>query len=178
MNRPATKSMKPILFAIVAIALHCGAIATCRAVIIVPFPGLEKAIQQSDAVAIIRIDRNLDAGIVGPYLMSKHDCYIYQSLKGNLKAREVVQMSLYDMESMASSFPRGSSHLVFLQYRSGVWMTCRFKRPTVRLAPLGNEKVPEGESIEAKIKVLLERSVKYWEEQWRNEREFMESLAK
>jgi hypothetical protein len=157
-------------------ALLLACVVTCRAVIIGPFPGLDKAIEQSDAIAIIRIDRHIQAS-PGPDLMSKHECYVYQCLKGDLSRGQVVPMSLYDME-LASSFPQHSVHLVFLKARGGTYFTCRFKNPTFRLSSLGNEKLPDGESIQAKIKALLRRSLEYWDARWKRERELMETVSK
>jgi len=88
---------------------------------------------------------------------------------------QTVPMSLFDMGA-ESLFARGSSHLVFLNVHDGLYSSCHFSRAILKLAPIGNEKLPEGDTIKAKVKVLLKRSIDYWDNDWKQKREVLEKV--
>jgi hypothetical protein len=58
----------------------------------------------------------------------------------------------------------------------GNYSSCNFPRATLRLSPLGNEKLPEGDTTQAKIKVLLKSSIDYWDSYWKQERGALEKI--
>ena len=66
--------------------------------------------------------------------------------------------------------------MVFLKVHDGVYITCRFRGATLKLSPLGNETLPEGDTTQAKIKVLLKRSIDYWDNDWKQQREKLEKI--
>lgn len=147
----------------------------CSAVLMSGYPGLDKAIEQADIIAVIRIEGQIRA--TGPDCCSQQQCFVYQCLKGDLKPLQTVTMSLYDMGT-ESPFARGSSHLVFLKAHNGVYSSCYFPRAILKLSPFGNEKSPEGDTLQAKIKVLLSRSIDYWDNDWKQKRKALEEIIK
>src|SRR4051812_6536518 len=76
------------------------------------FPGLEALVDKADAIVILRIDRHLQPN-VDPNLLSTHECFIYQTLKGDIPKETKITLRLMDTRtSFASPFALLSSHLV------------------------------------------------------------------
>src|SRR5262245_4581136 len=95
-------------FAIVLLA------SVARAVLIGNFPGLDKLIDQADAIVILRIDHDVSSGR-SPTLYSTHDCYIYQTLKGEIPADKTIRLQLMDTRTeFVTPFALSSTHLMFL----------------------------------------------------------------
>lgn len=89
-----------------------------QAVIIGSYPGLDKLIQEADTIAIVSVEYGTESGsmIDG---WARRDCYVYQTLKGNLKADQSVKILLNDAVGIKSNFDGSglapmSTHLVFL----------------------------------------------------------------
>jgi hypothetical protein len=58
---------------------------TADAVRVGSFPGLYAQIEQADVIAIVRIDEHVQP-LPDPNLITRHRCYVYQTLKGDLTA--------------------------------------------------------------------------------------------
>jgi hypothetical protein len=160
------------------ITLLLTASTMCHAVLIGNFPGLDKAIEQANTIAIIRIDEHIQPA-PSPNLTTRHRCMVYQTLKGDLKAGEFVPIDLMDTRaSFVSTFALYSTHLVFLSKSGESYRSLHFKGSVLRLPPTGNEKPVEGETVSAKVRVLLERAIAYGETEWKKEKEFLEKAAK
>lgn len=79
------------------------------------FTGLENLIQASDTIVILRIERSLsDSYRKGSY--STYECYIYQTLKGQILPDHWFALELMDSTSNnISPYAPGSAHLIFLK---------------------------------------------------------------
>ena len=88
---------------------------TVNAVEVGYYPGLRKLVDKADAIVILRIDRHLsDFG--SPKLYSTHECYIYQTLKGNIPPNSKINLQLMDTRvNFRTPYAWLSTHLMFLQ---------------------------------------------------------------
>ena len=84
--------MRRMLFAIGTLLV---ATAPAHAVEIGNFPGLETLIDKADAIVILRIDCHIQPNN-DKNLLSTHECFICQSLKGPIPADERIQLRLMD----------------------------------------------------------------------------------
>ena len=152
-----------------------------NAVVIGYYPGLKKMIDQSDAIVILRIDRDL-SGYDSPTLYSTHECYIYQTLKGKIPKNTRINLQLRDTQAyFATPYAHGSTHLMFLikkrtddeptEYRTIDRQGAHF-----RLPPFGNEKAPEGKTIEEKIRNLINKAISYEAEEHEKKEKYLRSL--
>ena len=157
-----------------------------HAYLIAGFPGLSELINKADAVVILRIDETLR-----PTDMSTgygtHRCYIYQTLKGEIRASERVTLQLMNTggESGGALEPYSllSTHLVFLTKKRSPneptdYRTIEYLGANLRLSPYGNEKMPAGETTEEKIRDLIRRSTDFWDAQRRKELELLTKILK
>lgn len=150
------------------VALLIASTLISSAVLMSSYPGLDKAIDQADAIAVVRIEGPISSP--GIDNISKQQCFVYQCLKGDLTPKKIIPILMFgDVDH--------GCFLVFLRERDGAYSSCNFPHAILRLSPLGNEQMPEGETIQAKIKVLLKRSIEYWDARWKQERTSMENLT-
>jgi hypothetical protein len=152
------------------------------------FPGLKKLIELADAIVILRIDEHL-SGIHSPTGYSTHKCTIYQSLKGDISKydptanlRPVIRLMDPELD-FATPYALGSSHLVFLMKKATEdepteYRTMTFKGAQVLLSPLGNEKMPEGDTLEEKIRNVIKGAIAYENQQHEKKRAFLKSMLK
>jgi hypothetical protein len=161
------------------IAIFLGTLSTAaHAVRIGPFPGLDRLIEQADVVAIVRSDEHIQPA-QDSNLMTRHRCYVYQTLKGDLPAAGRVVLNLRDTRStFVSPFSFLSTHLVFLVRVGDGYENRAFKGSILRLSPFGNEKVPEGPTHQTQIGNLVTQSIAYWDREWNSERAFLEEATK
>lgn len=169
---------KTALFLIVSVVLSS---AVCHGVLIGFFPGLDKLIERADAIVILRIDRSFSDGM-SPTLYGTYECCIYQTLKGEIPAKQRIRLQLMDARtSFVSPFALWSTHLVFLtkkrtpdeptEYRS-----LEIQGANVLISPFGNEKMPEGKTVKEKIQALLTRTLEYNKKQYENEQTFLQKM--
>jgi hypothetical protein len=78
---------------LIAVVILISAVA--HGVIIGYFPGLDKLIEEADAIVILRVDKQ-DTDFGSPTLYSTHDCYVYQTLKGDIPVNTNVRFRLMD----------------------------------------------------------------------------------
>ena len=152
-----------------------------HAVLIGFYPGLDTLIKEADTVAIIRIETSV---LGGPDGWTRPDCYVYQTLKGNLKANRRVPISLNQFVGARSGFDGaflapGSTHLVFLRYdRPAVnganYSILQTRGADLLVSPLGNEKKPAGKNLKAQIQTLIRRYKIYRDAQIRREDQLLE----
>jgi hypothetical protein len=151
------------------------------AVIIGPFPGLARLIEKADAIAVVRIDEPLEPGI-RPNGFTLQRCFVYQVLKGDLRAGTFTPLLLRDPgTSPASPFARGSAHLIFFTRlgppdRGAHYVTAHVEGASLRVAPLGNERKPEGKTTGDQIRSIIRRSMKSFEEERRREDELLRKV--
>ena len=150
------------------------------AVLIGFFPGLEQLIRKSDAIVILRVDRKVTD--IDDNLYSTHDCYIYQTLRGDIPTNTTVRIQLMDTRSsFATPFATHSTHLVFLTKKRSNneptdYRTLEIIGANIALAPFGQEKLPEGKTTEDQIRTLLEQTVKYNATAFHKEQEFLSNI--
>ena len=101
---------------IVALAL-LGILFTgsrAHAVRIGDFPGLDELVAKADAVVILRVDHHVDVQS-NPTLYTTHDCYICQTLKGDVPSGKTSRLRLMDTRnSFVTPYAIHSTHLMFL----------------------------------------------------------------
>jgi hypothetical protein len=117
-------------------------------------------------------------------LYSTHDCFIYQTLKGNIPANQMTRLQLMDTRtSFVTPYAIGSTHLMFLtrkrtENEPTEYRTIEFRGANTRLTPFGHEKMPEGQTLQDKIRSLLNRTIEYNEKEHKKEQEFLGLLIK
>ena len=167
---------KTALFLIASIVLSS---AVCHGVIIGFFPGLDKLIGNADAIVILRIDRSfqdyIDSTLYGTY-----ECYIYQTLKGEIPVNQRIRLRLMDTRTF-SLFAPMSTHLVFLGKKQTPneptdYRSLNIEGANVLVSPLGNEKMPEGKTVKEKIQAVLTRTLEYNKKQYEKEQMFLHKM--
>ena len=154
---------------------------TASAIRIGYYPGLKKLIDSADAIVILRIDRHL-SGFGSPTFYSTHECYIYQTIKGDIPKNTRINLRLMNTEaSFTTPYAQGSTHLMFLMKKATEdeptdYRTLTFKGAQIRLSPLGHEKPLEGETIERKIKNLIKDTIAYNAKEHEKKQKFLKGL--
>ncbi|MGL4398851.1 MAG: hypothetical protein ACRCXD_03200 [Luteolibacter sp.] len=142
------------------------------------FPGLDKLIKDADAIVILRVDHS-DGDFGGMELYSTHNCYIYQTLKGDIPANKQIRLKLMNARShFVSSFAYHSTLLVFLTKKRTPneetdYRAMEIKGSTILVPPTGQETAPKGESVLDKVRSILQRAVEYNEKEYERERAFL-----
>ena len=155
--------------------------STAMAVRIGPFPGVGTAIQKADAVVILSVRDHIDTR-PNPSLYTTHECYIYQTLKGDIPAGKRIRLRLMDTRtSFVTPYARSSTHLMFLTKKRTPdepteYRTIEFQGANIRLSPFGHEKMPKGKTIEDKVKALIKDSLEYRQKQYEKERGLLIAL--
>ncbi len=160
------------------VAILCA--SNLGAVLISPFPGLEKLISQSDGIVILRVDRQLTD--VAPTLYATYDCFVCQTLKGDVPAHKTIRLQLMDTRtSFVVPFAVNSTHLMFLTRKRSNdeptdYRTLEIEGANVRLTPFGHEHMPEGKTIEDRIRLLLKRTAEYDRVEHQKEIDFLQLM--
>jgi hypothetical protein len=144
---------------------------------IAPFPGLPKMIEEADAIAIVSIEGQIPAETTLDH-WSSHRCSVLRSRKGDLTEGQHVTLTLFDTRSsFVSPFAPNSTHIAFLSTNgNGAESQIRnlqYESSILRLSPFGHEREPDGWNLERKIKILLERSIAYWDQEQQREKELL-----
>ncbi len=170
--------MKKILFTFTLLVLM-GAVG--HSVEVGFYPGLDELIEKADAIVILRIGRPVtDFG--SPALYSTHDCYIYQTLKGDIPANTMVRLQLLDTRTQfVPPYALLSTHLMFLTKKRSPdepteYRTLEYLGSNVRLSPFGHEKMPEGKTIRDRIISDIARTIAYNEKQHEQEQAFLNRM--
>ncbi|MGE3167209.1 MAG: hypothetical protein AB7O52_20065 [Planctomycetota bacterium] len=144
-------------------------------------PGLRKLIEMADAIVVLRIDRHrTDFGSPSGY--STQDCYIYQTLEGDVPRNAVIPLQLMNTDaSLVTPYAHGSTHLMFLTKRANKdepteYRTLPFKGAHIALSPLGQEQAPEGDSVEAQVRSLLRGALAHEASEHEQKEKFLKSL--
>lgn len=167
--------------AIIVAVMLCT--ATAQAVLIRKFPGLESLIDESDAIIVLRVDRHVDFSSMGDAYYSTHDCYVYQTLKGDIPANRTVRLRLMDTTgSFANPFALHSSHLVFLarsesQEAPAGFAAINVRGANIRLPAMDLVRTPVGATVGAKIEWLLRRALQQNEKDFERERGFLNQIV-
>lgn len=180
--------MKNITYLLLCLAASCVFAVPGRAVAIGFYPGLDKLVETADTIAIIRVEDAPSGGMTDGWTL--RNCYVYQTLKGDLKTTNYgrVKIMLNEFMSVKSNFGGEglapmTSHLVFLSSSkasvNGANHTIvTYEGADLPLSPLGNEKKPQGKTLKAQIQTLIRRYKTYRDEQIKRENELLDkSLA-
>jgi len=176
----------PEVLKYVAVLMGLVISSTVNAIPIGDYPGLAKLIDMADAIVILRIERRLSDYNAPPYY-SIHECMVYQSLKGDIPAYETsnsrIHLQLIDPEfAFTTPFAHGSSHLMFLSKKTAEtgheegYYTLNMKGAYVPLSPLGNEKMPEGDTLEEKVRNVIKGSIEYENQQHEKKQTFLKKM--
>jgi hypothetical protein len=145
------------------------------------FPGLSKLASDADAIIILRVDKS-DGDFGGMELYSTHDCYVYQTLKGDIPTNKVIRLKLMDARSsIVSPFAHHSTLLVFLTKKRSPneptdYRSLEIKGATIQLPPTGQETPPKGEAIIDKIRWVLQRAVEFNAKEQEKEQLFLQQM--
>ncbi|MHC4353570.1 MAG: hypothetical protein ACYS0H_12740 [Planctomycetota bacterium] len=145
------------------------------------YPGLKKLIGSADAIVILRIDRHL-SGFGSPTFYSTHECYIYQTIKGDIQANTRMNLRLMNTDaSFASPYAHGSTHLMFLMKRATKdepteYRTITFKGAQILLSPLGHEKAPTGKTIYQKVRNVISDAIAYQAKEHEKKQKFLKTM--
>jgi hypothetical protein len=140
---------------------------------------LPNLIKMSDAIVILRVERNLSDTHIMSSFYSKYECYIYQTLKGDLPKNTRVKIQLYGIEgSLKYPYARGSIHLIFLVKKTDENEPTDYRMLTVcgaetLLRPSGHEKMPEGKTVEEQVKCLVRDAIDYQTEEYQKRMRFL-----
>ena len=174
--------MKKIaLFLITSIVLSS---TVCHGVMIAPFPELDELISKADAIVILRIEKrhtdNMSSTLYGTY-----ECYIYQTLKGDIPVGKRISLQLMDARtSFVTPYAPFSTHLVFLTRKRtpdepADYRSLEIQGANILISPFGKEKMPDGKTVKEKIQSLLTRTLEYNKKQYDKEQAFLlEMLGK
>ena len=153
------------------------------AVLIGNFPGFDELVAKADAVVILRVDHHVDVQS-SPTLYTTHDCYICQTLKGDVPSGETVRLQLMDTRtSFVTPYAIHSTHLMFLTKKrtpneSTEYRTIEFQGANIQVSPFGNEEMPAGDTVLQQITTLLRRTIDYNREVYEKEQAFLKSAVK
>jgi len=157
---------------LIFLSLYAGAIS------IGPYPGLSKLIDKADAIVVLRIDRHLsDFG--SPTLLSTHECFVYQTLKGDIPEGSRIKLRLmHTQPGFVAPFSLLSTHLIFLyktthEDEQTDYRSLQIEGANIPLSSNGHEKEPEGNTIEEKVKNLIRDAIKYQAEEHLKRRTFL-----
>jgi hypothetical protein len=185
-HRPLTLVVRQEEMMKKAILIVAGVILTAvaaDAVMIGFFPGLDQLIEKADAIVILRVDKHV-TGFGSPTLYSTHDCYVYQTLKGDIPTNQIIRLQLMDTRSsFVTSYAILSTHLMFLTKKRTPdeptdYRTIEFRGANTRLTPFGHEKMPDGETIRDQVADVLRRTVEYNKKQHEEEQAFLNQMIK
>lgn len=132
-----------------------------------PYSGLNALIKEADAIAIIRVENSPEGWPDG---WIRPQCYVYQTLKGNLKANTRVPISLNQFVGTRSDFGESlapkSTHLVFLEHSKAPinganYSILQMRGADLPVSPFGNETKPKGKTLKAQIQTLIRRYQNY-----------------
>jgi hypothetical protein len=145
------------------------------------FPGLSKLISEADAIIILRVDKS-DGDFGGMDLYSTHDCYVYQTLKGDIPTKKVIRLKLMDARSStASLFAHHSTILAFLTKKrapneSTDYRSLEIKGATIQLPPTGQEAAPKGDTVVEKIRWVLQLAAEFNAKEHEKEKMFLQEI--
>lgn len=168
-------------FIVVSILLVLFISLVAWAVPIGHYPGLKKLIESADAIVIMRIDRHL-SGFGSPTFYSTHECYIYQTIKGDIQTNTRMNLQLMNTEaSFATPYAHGSTHLMFLMKRATKdepteYRTITFKGAQILLSPLGHEKAPKGKTIYQKVRNVITDAIAYQAKEHEKKQKFLKTI--
>ncbi len=146
-----------------------------------PPPRVAKLIDMADAIVILRIDRHL-SGFGSATFYSTHECFIYQTIKGDIPKNTRIKLRLMNTEgSFATPYAWGSTHLMFLMKKATEDEPTEYRTVTVNgaqilLSPLGHEKSPEGKTIEEKVKNLIKDAILYQAKEHEKKQKFLKAM--
>lgn len=153
------KNIKLVLLYSLALSLLA---LPCQAVVIGAYPGLDKLIDQSDAIVVVRIDDAFAASGANGWM--NHKCLVYQTLKGDLKPGTQATLFLNEFVGPRLNFGQPlapmTNHLLFLKHFEPSFRGANYSAITddgadLPLSPLGNETKPEGKTLKLQIQTLI-----------------------
>jgi hypothetical protein len=150
-----------------------------HAVRIADFRSLDHLIDNADAIAVVRIDKNIDPNM-GPDLCNTQECYIYATLKGDMKAGDRVPMRLMDTRgSLVSPYGVGSTHLLFLRKDAGgrwSYRSLQVQGANLPTSPLFRDATIKGLAVKDAVKALIREYGEYRDKKLRKEKELLDKV--
>jgi hypothetical protein len=155
-----------------------------RAVMVGDFPGVDALIDAADAIVILSIDAHV-APAEDATLYTTHDCDIQRVLKGDIRPGANMRLRLMDTDrwglGVATAFPLGSTHLMFLVKERGEralapYRTLPIRGANVRLPDIGAETRAQAETVAETVRSLLRRAAEYNDRTRKRERAALEHM--
>jgi hypothetical protein len=150
-----------------------------HAIIIADFKSLDHLIDNADAIAVVRIEKNIDPNM-GPDLGTTHECYIYATLKGDPKPADRVPMRLMDTRgSFVSPYGIGSTHLLFLKKDAGgrwSYRSLQVQGSNLPTAPEFRDATIKGLAVKDAVKALVREYSEYRDRKLRKEKELLDKV--
>ncbi len=156
--------------------------AGIHAIFIGDFPGWKELIDSADAIVILRIDRYSDTHTVFMTPYRTYQCFIYQTLKGDIPKDSQIELELMDARfEFVSPYALSSTHLMFLAKEEkgdepAVYWTLPVKGANIEVSPFGQEKPPRGATIEEQIRNLVKSAIAYRAKEHEKHQKFLRSL--
>ncbi|MEJ2080474.1 MAG: energy transducer TonB [Acidobacteriota bacterium] len=156
--------------------------SSVQGILIGSFPGLEKLIEMSDAIVVLRIGAEVNSSVPQDPAFSTRECHVFYTLKGDIPENKTIPFRLMDtMGASPSPFSIYSSHLMFLEKSessggSAQYQTINYRGANVRLPPKGHEKRPEGDTIADQIRFVLRRAAEYEEQKYGEKRDLLDRM--
>ncbi|UCE65070.1 MAG: hypothetical protein JSU85_09315 [Candidatus Zixiibacteriota bacterium] len=143
---------------------------------------LPNLIEKADAIVILRVERNLYDPIMMVTFYSTRECYIYQTLKGDIPKGSRIKVRLYNLEGrFPDPYARFSKHLIFLVKKADENEPTDYRMLTLcgaqtLLKPSGHEKMPKGDTIEEQVKNLIKDAIDYQTKEHQKRMKFLNSM--
>jgi hypothetical protein len=149
--------MKSLFVAICVLVLFAN---QSSAVVVGGFPGLDKMIEQSEVVAVVRIEpppANTNGFVIRAYFdhWELYDCLVMRLLKGTVPEKRNLKLLLCGaVTGWPYSFAVGNTYIVFLN--KDAHGGCDFRAPAIfgavmRVSPFNHEKEPKGDTVLEKV---------------------------
>lgn len=153
--------------------------------IIAGFPGIDALVETADAVVVASILQHIPSpGIRINDISEFYECYINQTLKGDLQPRSKVVLRL---ENFSSEFSNPLSPttvaILFLSMhgkdkQGSEYSSPRVEGATIVIAPAGSESVSQAGTPKVRIKALIQQYRQYRAKQIRGEEKFLQQVLR
>lgn len=145
-------------------------VAKASAVMVGPFPGLDKMLERSDVVVVVRVEP-FPVGTNGYFAQGRFDgwglyeCLVMRVLKGTVPEKRNLKLSLCGfITDWPYDFTIGTTYIVFLNKESSGFSD--YRAPAIygavmRVSPFNHEKEPKGDTVLEKVANVIREGRDY-----------------
>jgi hypothetical protein len=154
---------------------------------IADFPGIDALLKTADAVVVATIRQHIPSQTIRINDFSEfYECYINQTLKGNLQPRSQVVLRVENASDDLSLLrPLGQSTVVILFLKKhgkdkhgNEYSSLPIIGATIEIAPFGSEAVPQTGTPKARIKALIQHYRQYRARQVKHEEKLLQRVLR